>query len=51
MKSYYFFIRRDINKEPINKIYAISRRHAAEKFAERKNLSLKSFLLVYEVSR
>jgi len=51
MKSYYFFIRKDINKEPINKTYAISRRYAAEKFAERKNLSLKSFLTVYEVSR
>lgn len=51
MKSYYFFIRRDVNKEPINKTYAISRKHAAIKFAERKNLSLRSFLIVYEVSK
>ena len=49
--NYYFYSRVDTRQEPINRIKAISRYHAAVIFAKNKNLPLKSFLQLYAVSR
>ena len=51
MKVYYYHSRVDINKEPLSKTMAASRYNAAKYFAERKQLSLKSFLLIYQVPK
>jgi hypothetical protein len=51
MKVYYYHSRVDINKEPLSKTMAVSRYNAAKYFAERKQLSLKSFLLIYQVPK
>lgn len=48
---YYFFSRRDDNKEPIGKCTTFSRLKAAKYFAQQKRLDLKSFLSIYAVSR
>ncbi len=50
-KQYSYYSRVDRNKESIDKVFAFTRLAAAEYFAQRKSLGLKSFLLVYEVSR
>ena len=51
MAKYYFYSRNDQSQEPINTIVAISRLNAAKRFAQRKQLSLKSFLKIYAVSK
>lgn len=50
-KQYSYYSRVDRNKEAVDKAFAFSRLAAAEYFAQRKSLNLKSFLMVYEVSR
>lgn len=51
MKKYYFYARNDKHQEAITKAVSISRYKVAQQFAQTKNLTLKSFLLVYAVSR
>jgi len=51
MKTYFFFSRRDSNREPIYYCKESSRLMAAKQFAIGKQMSLKSFLSIYEVSR
>lgn len=51
MNRYYFYSRKDKLQEPIAKCFALSRYKAAVYFALGKQLSLKSFLQVYSVSR
>jgi hypothetical protein len=51
MKRYHFYARNDKHQEPISKAAMITRYKAAQHFAQIKNLTLKSFLLVYAVSR
>lgn len=51
MKRYHFYARNDKQQEAISKAISISRYKAAQHFAHIKNLTLKSFLLVYAVSR
>jgi len=48
---YYFYSRRDTDKQPITTIGAPSRYQAALFFAKLKRLSLKDFLEIYAVSR
>jgi len=48
---YYFYSKSDKTKEPINKIFALSRIKAAQHFAARKALDLKAFLAIYGISR
>jgi hypothetical protein len=47
---YYFYSRIDANKEPISRCYALTRLKAATYFAQIKNLDLKSFIRLYNVS-
>lgn len=51
MKYYHFYSRNDKDREPIYKVFALSRYRAAVYFAQIKQLSLKSFLKLYAVSR
>ena len=51
MKKYYFYSRRDKSKEPINSTISISRLKAATYFAKLKQLTLKSFLEIFAVSK
>lgn len=51
MKKYYFYSKYDLTKESIGKCVAMTRYRAAAYFASRKQLSLKSFLALYCVSR
>jgi hypothetical protein len=51
MKKYVFYSRRDSEKESYGYVISFSRLQAARSFAERKRLSLKDFLRIYEVSR
>ena len=51
MKVYYYHSRVDTNKEPLSITMAMSRYNAAKHFAERKQLSLKSFLSIYQVPK
>jgi len=51
MKKYEFYSRRDSEKESYGYAISFSRLQAARSFAERKRLSLKDFLGIYEVSR
>jgi hypothetical protein len=48
---YGFYLKYDPKQEIINKIIAFSRLSAAEVFAKRKCLDLKSFLEIYGVKR
>jgi len=50
-KKYYFYAKNNWEQEPIGKVLASSRLKAANYFAARKNLTLKSFLSIYSVSR
>jgi len=51
MKYYHYYSRTDKDKEPIFKVFALSRYKAATHFAQVKRLSLKQFLKLYVVSR
>jgi hypothetical protein len=51
MKKYFFFVRKDKSQERISSTSAMSRLSAAKYFAKIKNLKLKDFLNVFEVSR
>lgn len=51
MNKFYFYSKLDRTQEPIGKCIALSRYKAAKYFALRKQLTLKSFLQVYSVSR
>lgn len=51
MKKYYFYYKSDSSKEPIYTIKAINRFVAAQKFAMGKQMTLRSFLELYSVSR
>ncbi len=48
---YYFYSRRDVDKQPIASIGAPTRYQAALFFSKLKHLSLKEFLKIYAVSR
>jgi hypothetical protein len=48
---YGFYSRLDPNQEIINRLINISRLKAAESFANRKRLDLKSFLKIYGVKK
>ena len=49
--EFYFYNRLDSSCEPIAKVKAPTRYHAALMFAKTKKLDLKSFLRVYAVSK
>ena len=51
MKRYFFYSKNDSTKEPIFYCKESSRIRAAKKFAEGKQLDLKTFLTIYSVSR
>ena len=51
MRKYVFYSRKDSEKESYGMTLSFSRLQAARSFAERKRLSLKDFLRIYEVSR
>ncbi len=51
MKKYSFYSRTDGSQESIGTALAFSRLSAAEYFAGRKQLTLKSFLSLYKVSK
>jgi hypothetical protein len=51
MKKYSFYNRTDGSQETIATTRAFSRLAAAQHFAERKQLPLKSFLSLFNVSR
>lgn len=51
MKSYGFYSRKDENKEIISKTIATSRLRAAEYFAKKKAMPLKSFLKIYTITK
>lgn len=48
---YYFYLKLDKTREPINRVVALSRLKAAQHFAARKALDLKAFLAIYGISR
>jgi len=49
--QFYFYSRADSAHEPISRVKAPTRYHAALLFARIKNLPLKSFLQLYAISR
>jgi hypothetical protein len=51
MKKYSFYSRIDSSQEVIGSTIAFSRKSAAEQFAQRKQLTLKSFLGLFNVTR
>ena len=51
MKSYAFYSRSDANQEVIAKTVATSRLRAAEYFAKKKAMTLKSFLKIYTITK
>lgn len=51
MKQYFFYSRKDNNKEPISRVLSMSRLAAAERFAITKGMDLKTFLTIFAVSR
>jgi hypothetical protein len=51
MKKYSFYSRIDGSQEVIGSTIAFSRLSAAEQFAQRKQLPLKSFLGLFKVSK
>lgn len=50
-KEYCFYSKIDSSQEPIDRIKALGRLEAAKFFAMRKNLSLKSFLKIYSITK
>jgi hypothetical protein len=48
---YGFYNKADKNEEIINRIVTFSRLQAAQLFAERKQLPLKSFLKIYSIKK
>ena len=49
---FYFYYRNDKNQEPIKRVYFVtSRLNAAKYFAEIKQMSLKTFLSVFAISK
>jgi hypothetical protein len=51
MRSYGFYARSDANQEVISKTVALSRLRAAEYFAKKKQMLLKSFLKIYAITK
>jgi hypothetical protein len=51
MKSYGFYSRADNTKEVISKTLSTSRLRAAEYFAKKKAMTLKSFLKIYTITK
>lgn len=51
MKRYYFYSRVDNSQEPVAYTTSLSRCRAAKHFAQMKQMSLKSFLTIFAVSR
>ena len=49
MKTYFFYIKEDIDKEPINMITARSLQEALEIFCYQKQLDEEDFLEIYKV--
>jgi hypothetical protein len=50
-KKYFFYSKNDSGQEPINSTFSFSRLQAAKHFANRKQLPLKTFLLLFSVSK
>ena len=50
MTTYYFFSRTDLKQEPVSKIKTSSINKAIKHFAKIKQLSIESFLQIYEVT-
>ena len=51
MKLYGFYAHVDKNQEVISKTIALSRLRAAEYFAKKKAMTLKSFLKIYTITK
>lgn len=51
MRIFHYYSRNDSNKEKLGTCVSLSRASAAVSFANRKRLSLKQFLTIFEVSR
>ena len=51
MRHYYFYSKKDSNKEAISKTTATSRLEAAKKFAKTKEFTLKQFLKLFGVAK
>jgi len=51
MKKYFFYHRNDSTQEPVHSIESDSRLEAAKTFSKVKQLSLKSFLSLFKVSK
>ena len=49
MKTYFFYIKEDIDKEPINLVTARSLQEALEIFCYQKQLDEEDFLEIYKV--
>ena len=49
IKSYCFYSVNDINKEPIDKVLAVSEESALQYFAERKKMDEETFSKLYKV--
>ena len=50
-ESYYFYIKNDTSKEPINWVKTYSRLAAAKYFAQIKQLPLKEFLKIFTINK
>jgi hypothetical protein len=51
MRIYYYYSRVDNSREKLGKTTALSRLRAAQIFARRKDLPLKTFLTIYSISK
>jgi hypothetical protein len=49
--EYYYYIKNDPNKEILGKVFTTTRLAAAKEFAAQKRLPLKTFLLIWAVSK
>ena len=50
-RKYFYYSRIDSNQEPITTTIALSRLAAAKQFAHRKQLTLKTFLQLFAISK
>mgnify|MGYP003145692208 CR=1 FL=1 len=50
MKTYYFYMKNDVNQEPINMIKAKTMHEAIETFCFQKQLDEEDFLELFEVA-
>jgi len=49
--KYFYYIKNDPNKEPIGCVFFLTRLNAAIHFANKKQLELKDFLNIFQVSK